>query len=160
MKALGDAIDADVTAFTAIVYRATEPDKTDLEGAAQMSRAEPGRFNTANLAAVYASAAPETALAEFRKNHDPSAPYTMVSIDARVERLVDLCNAAVQRRLGVTEQDLKGEDQTHTRGIALALSGIGCEAIRWPSAAGDGDSLVFFPDAFRPDSRLERVETE
>lgn len=115
-----------------------------------------GRWNTQRprLTCLYTALTPEGALAEYRKHFVENgfgaapgllAPRDLVSIDVRVEPVLNLTSAAVRERLGVDLARLTGNqaaDRAICRRIAWDAVREGYRAILAPSAARRGERTL------------------
>jgi RES domain-containing protein len=108
-----------------------------------------GRWNRAGVyGCLYTALTPEGALAEWAKylrasavTPHSSAPRDLVSIELRVEPVLDLTSPAILRKLGITRATITGdtdEDLETCRAIADLARQQGCHAILSPSAALPG----------------------
>ncbi len=148
-----------------IVYRSSSPrygNKDDLLTGAG-SKTAGARWNPPNsFRTVYASSSPETALAEvlahFRHYSLPlskAMPRIIVSLEARLQRALDLTDGTVRRLLGVSKRRLLNEPwrEEQKKGREALTQAIGRLAFQadWeglvvPSAAQkDGVNLILFP---------------
>ena len=165
--------------WSGVAFRSTSPayaNSRDLLSGEGVRRYG-GRWNPPGLAAVYASATPEIALAEalaqFRRYGIPdrdAMPRVLVAIEARLDRVLDLTDGQVRRALRVSRRRMAGEDwrglqargqEAVTQAIGRLASEAGVEGLLAPSAAvPDGKNLVVFPAALRPGSRLAVARKE
>src|SRR5690606_2102466 len=111
--------------FTGVIFRSTTPkyatenDFVTGEG----SRRHGGRWNPPGLAAVYGSFSPETAMAETLAQHryyrlpvENAMPRTFVAIEVRLQRVLDLSDGAIRRRLGVSARRIQTGDWRRENG--------------------------------------------
>jgi len=130
------------------------------------SREFGGRWNPPDLAAVYASDTPETAMKETLAQaryygwpeHDVM-PRTFVAICFNLKRVLDLTDGDVRRRLAfsqkrIIETDWRAEMNAGnvplTQLIGQAAAEIGLEGLLTPSAAEPGGwNIVAFPQNFK-----------
>ncbi|MHB1421753.1 MAG: RES family NAD+ phosphorylase [Gemmataceae bacterium] len=124
-----------------------------------------GRYNPKGaFRVIYGSLELDTATAELLAHHrrqgrpDPEAdvfPFVAVSLEAEVERLLDLTNATVRRTLKVRKKDLVGDWQSMQdlgqEALTQALGRMGHAAsyqgLLVPSAAKPGGrNVVLFRD--------------
>jgi RES domain-containing protein len=150
---------------------ANEDDLLSGEG----SRKYGGRYSPkGGFRAVYGSLELDTATAELMAYHrrqgrpDPEAvvfPFAAVSLEADVERLLDLTDAKVRRTLKVTLVELAGDWQAAqdrgyealTQAIGRIARAAGYQGLLFPSAARPGGrNIVLFGDAVPP-NRLRIV---
>src|SRR4051812_528038 len=98
--------------FRGLVYRAAEPGQTDLRATTTRSCEDPGRFNTRDVGAVYAALDPETALREVQQSAkaDVSESWALLTIDARLSRMLDLCDPGERDAWGLSELDIQRDD--------------------------------------------------
>lgn len=165
--------------WSGVAYRASSVEyanRDDLLTGLGAKRAG-GRWNpSASFAAVYASLAPETALAEYLAHHryygfpdSDAMPYVMVGVEAVLQKVLDLTDGAVRRALGVSEaRMLDGGWRTvvlHeslTQAVGRLAFEAGLEAILVPSSAAPGGAnLVVFPgNVWPPDSFVRAVNRD
>ena len=120
-----------------------------LDHALAHALADGGRFNPpGEFGALYLALDADTA----RRESD--APEVILEIDGRLSRVFDLTRPDAQRRCGLTSDELCAGDHEPCRRAGRALREEGYEAIRYPSAAGDGINLAVFWDRRQPDSSL------
>ena len=115
------------------VSRGREPLST--EG----SRLRGGRYNRPGVPALYLACTAALARQEFEKHsaHVGLAikkPGLSVAVNVRLERVLDLTDAAALKQLGVSIQDLCGDSTELTREIGDAARLANIQAIRYPSA--------------------------
>ncbi len=86
-----------LTGLRGLVFRITSPRYRDLRRTAEMSRIHLGRFNTASIGAVYASAEPATAVEELRRRaaRDGTSlaamhPRSIFALSVDLHAIVDL----------------------------------------------------------------------
>jgi RES domain-containing protein len=146
-----------MSAFRGTVYRVAEPDQTDLALTSDRSRETPGRFNTGDIGAVYAALDPETAMREEKRSSEGStaARCALFTIDLGVSRLLDLCDPGTRSAWKLDEDALMRDDATACQAIVAAAIAAGAEAIRWPSATGEGESIAIYLAHLRDDTRCE-----
>jgi RES domain-containing protein len=137
------------------VFRADHPAHTELERTAAKSRDTPGRFNTSRLAAVYLSREPETAIKELTRNHDDETRHGLFVLGISVARAVDFTQPADRQVWELTLDDLQGEDVSRCQRVAEDIARSGADAVLWPSATGEGQSLAVFLERLSPPGLLE-----
>jgi hypothetical protein len=127
-----------------------------------MSRLYPGRFNSADVGAVYVSREPETAIEELRRRAARDGvsladmhPRSIFVIDLLLHEVIDLTAPGQLESWGLTRRDLLSDDMERCQEVADISARIGAEAIRWTSATGAGHSLAVFVDQLRPGSYAE-----
>lgn len=171
---LPHAVALDGVGFRSVGMKyATEGDLLSGHGAGYYG----GRWNPPGLRAVYASSSPVTAVKEAYQvflNHGIAAvhirPRVLVGIRMRAQRLLDLTDAAIRRRLDIRLRDILGERwaeaQRQGGGAWSQQAGrcafeLGFEGLLAPSVQDrDGRNLVLFPDALLPGSSLAVVAAE
>jgi RES domain-containing protein len=149
--------------LSAVVFRCSEPTyatKDDLltgEG----SRKHGGRWNPpSSFATVYAALSDTTALAEAKANHlyyglDPTdaLPRTIVAVDIKLSRVLDLTDGKVRKKLGVSATRMRGDDwrtlnrrgaESLTQAIGRVAYENGLEGLLVPACDG-GRNVVWFP---------------
>lgn len=127
-----------------------------------------GRFNPpGEFGAVYLACDPVTAVAELRRRAeqlgiDPAAllPRALLSVDVVVSRVLDLTDARTSAEWGQDAHTLGADDTESCQEVGRAARRAGFEAIRFPSATGEGVNLVAFLDRLHPGSRVEIVHSE
>jgi RES domain-containing protein len=152
------------TRLVGLAFRATSPRHSDLHRTAAMSRVHPGRFNTAEVGAVYVSLEPDTAVEELRRRAARDGvsladmhPRSLFLIELLLHEVVDLTAPGQLGAWGLTAQDLVSNDLQRCREVAGVAARLGAEAIRWPSATGAGQSVAVFIDQLRPGSHADVV---
>lgn len=165
------------TSWRGVLFRSASPryaNKDDVITGAGSKAAgarwnPPGRFRT-----VYTSLDVETAVAEalahFRHYGLPMAramPRVIVSLEAQLQRVLDLTDGRVRRMLGVSEKRLLNEPwrQTQKRGREALTQAIGrgayeadLEGILVPSSARPaGTNLIVFPANVDPPASWLRI---
>jgi RES domain-containing protein len=149
--------------FQKPVFRCTEPtyatqhDLLTGEG----SRKNGGRWNPpACFSTVYTAFSDATALAESKANHlyyglDPVdvLPRTIVAIDVKFSKALDLTAAAVRKTLGVSATRMRHDDwrasnrhgaESLSQAIGRAAYDCDLEALIAPACDG-GKNLIWFP---------------
>jgi len=160
--------------FSGIAYRSTSPayaNSRDLLSGEGVRR-HGGRWNPRGaFAAVYASLAPETALAEalyrFRDygfSEADALPRVFVALEVRASAVADLTDGRARQALRVSRRRMRRESwrrlqaagrEAVTQAIGRAAYERGLEALLVPSAADRaGTNLVLFPARLRPGSLL------
>jgi RES domain-containing protein len=154
------------TRLAGLTFRATSPRYADLHRTAAMSRLYPGRFNTADVGALYVSCEPDTAVEELRRRAARDAlsladmhPRSIFVIDLFLHEVVDLTAPGQLEAWGLTERDLLSDDLARCQEVAGIAARLGAEAMRWTSATGAGQSLAVFVDQLRPGSHVEIIKS-
>ena len=108
-----------------------------------------GRFNPpGTFGALYLSLDAATPKAE------SDAPEVILELDARLSAVLDLQRPEALRKYGLTTDAVCGGDHGPCQRAGSAIRDDGYEAVRYPSAVGDGINLAVFWDRRRPDSSL------
>jgi RES domain-containing protein len=149
------------------VRYATEEDLLSGHGASYYG----GRWNPPGLRAVYVSLSPVTAVKEAYQqflHHGIAAahirPRVLVGVTMRLQRLLDLSDAQVRRRLGFRLQDLLEEDwnalqrqggESWTQRTGRCAFETGFEGLLAPSVQDrQGTNVVVFPERLLHGSEL------
>lgn len=140
--------------FRGTVYRATHPDYEDLDHTIEIGKGHPGRFNPLGTGALYVALARETASTELKRRAEKLgrtlksfAPRALFTLDVVLRQVLDLTDADVRAEWDITLDDLRTEhDYTRCHEVAQVARRDGYEAIRFPSATGDGANLAIFYD--------------
>jgi RES domain-containing protein len=77
-----------------------------------------------------------------------------------LQRVVDLTDRSVLGRLGVGDVELAEVGQEACRTVGGAAHWLESDGILVPSARGEGNNLVTFPDRSDPDAPLEVLDRE
>ena len=149
-----------VIAFVGVAYHATTAENAPrtpadlgayLDHALAHTRSEGGRFNApGEFGALYLSLDAVTP----RKESD--APEVVLELDARLSRVFDLTRPEAQQHCGLTGEAICAGDHGPCQRAGRALREEGFEAIRYPSAVGDGINLAVFWDR-RPEGSSLRL---
>ena len=159
------ALSASAVPFDGVVYRSSTPrfaTGSDLL-TGNGSRSRGGRWNPIGVATVYSTLAPETAMAEslahsryYGERIEDSMPRTFVAIRVRLQKVLDLRDAKVRRRLQVSiakllqidwRQEMYASREPITQRVGRAAHSLGWEALIVTSAADPtGHNLLCFPD--------------
>ena len=140
--------------FRGVVYRATHPDYEDLDRTIEFSKQYPGRFNPPGTGAVYVALERATAVAELKRRAErlgrsmkSFAPRALLTLDVTLREVLDLTDASVRAEWDVTLDDLRTEyEYLRCHEVAHVARRDGYEAIRFPSATGEGENLAIFYD--------------
>ena len=136
-----------------------------------------GRFNyIGTFGVLYLSLDTETCWAESLSQYDTSSkkassmPRTIIGIEVELNKVLDLTNHWVLKRLGITRADLfcDWEDyqdnqqiEAPSQRIARLAREAGFEAIKVPSKAREGGrNLDIFPDNVKPPSRYVLINKD
>jgi RES domain-containing protein len=120
-----------------------------------------------SVATVYTSLDVQTAVVETLAHHryygfavEKALPRVLISVQARLRRVLELTDRKVVRTIGVTRARLLGEDwreckscgeEALTQAIGRMAWKAGWEGLRVPSAPNpDGENLIVFPGNLLP----------
>ena len=132
-----------------------------------------GRWNPPGLATLYGSTTDTTALEECKANDRyygvvTTSPRLLVTIEARLDRVLDLSDAVVRRSLGVTLEELASEDwrkllNAHRESFGQALGRVVAEVgghglLARSAVVPRGLNVAIFTKQIMPTSRLSVVE--
>ena len=135
------------------------------------SRQFGGRWNPPGIRAVYASFAPQTAMAEALSNFSyygfdiaDSMPRVFVAIRVSLVAVLDLTEGATRQRLGVSSQRMSADDwrkmqhdglQSLTQMVGRAAHTAGLRGFLVSSSTGaTGRNIVWFPDNLGPHDQI------
>jgi RES domain-containing protein len=162
-RALVRALDRiEPATFAGDVLRHHAPRYSALDG--QGARANGGRWNPpGSFSVIYTALDRATVDAEFgrlsRRIGLPAGsflPRRLTTIRVSLGTVLDLTDARVRRRVGVTLAALTDDDWTRTQQIGLAAQFLGFEGILAPGADG-GTTLAIFNDGLRNASKVSRL---
>ena len=150
------------------VYRQCHPDHADLDATVRASVHHPFRFNPAGeFGVLYVSLSKRTARAELEKQARQLGvslsrfrPRVMLQITADLRRVLDLGDVRARVAFGVTLAELASDDYSACHQVARLARTRSYEAIRYPSATGDGENLAIFLDRLDAQSSVEIVARE
>ncbi len=156
------------SAFHGAAYRQCHPDHTDFRATVRASLGHPFRFNPpGEFGVLYVALDRHTARAELQRQAQrlgvplsSMAPRLMLHLEVRLSRVLDLTDARVREAWGLSPDDLASNDYARCQQTARAARKHGFEAIRYPSATGDGENLAIFYDSIDRESwvRIEHRE--
>jgi RES domain-containing protein len=160
-------LDAHISSLREVVFRCSEPTYATKEDllTGDGSRKHGGRWNPpSSFATVYAAFSDSTALAEAKAHFvyyglDPAnaLPRTIVAIDAKLVKVLDLTDGTVRKTLGVSATRMRGDDwrklnrrgaESLTQAIGRAGYESGLEGLIVPACDG-GRNVVWFPGNLR-----------
>jgi RES domain-containing protein len=146
--------------FTA--HRAARAEHDDLRRTAESSCKEPGRFNTANVGAVYASLDRDTAVRELLRSspHEIQNDCAVFTLDVDVGQLLDFCDSNTREQWGVDLDELTADDMSSCQSLVPRIVARGIEVVRWPSATGQGVSIAVYLDRLGSGSRCIALACE
>lgn len=155
--------------FAGVVYRQSLPRYAEITDHTLIASCRAGgRFNGANeFGALYVSLDPETPLRELhraaaRMGITTSAllPRTLFAAEARLARVLDLTAAPTRDRWKLSAGQLLSEDWSACQEVARRARRGGYEAIRFPSATGEGENLAIFVDRMGAHSFIRILREE
>jgi RES domain-containing protein len=132
------------------------------------AKATGARWNSpGSFATIYTSQSPETATREALAHHryfglpiEVALPRILASVQLVLQRVLNLTDTRIRKRLGVTVNELRGEDwrAANARGDEALTQAIGrlawdaeWEALLAPSAAHtSGTNVIIFPGNLVP----------
>jgi RES domain-containing protein len=170
----------DGTGYTGLAFRQCHPDHASIAETIRVGAAYPSRFTPpgGRFGVLYVALTPETAVAELHRRAEQLgvpvtalAPRTMLTLAARLRRVLDLTEPSVRAEWGLVDADLGADDHARCQEVALAARADGYEAIRYPSAArahpadarahdAAEDNLAIFADRLLPGSDVRVVRHE
>ena len=120
----------------------------------EVSKRYPGRFNPLGHGAVYVALERATAVAELKRRAEKLgrqlksfAPRALLTLDVALRHVLDLTHATVRAEWDITLDDLRTEfDYVRCHEVAEVARRDGYEAIRFPSATGEGVNLAVLCD--------------
>lgn len=142
-------------------YRHVTVGRPPLSG--EGARIQGGRWNPPErFPTLYLALSTAVAVAEFqrmatlnRRALGDFLPRELYRIDVSLQAVVDLRAPSALAALGMTADELTGEDRRLTQAIGDAAHYLSVEAILAPSAAGTGDVLAVFTDVLESASTLD-----
>jgi RES domain-containing protein len=163
---LVDAVDRlDPVPYRGEAYRHIAAKWRPLSGGG--ARSQGGRWNPPeSFSTLYLATDKETAVAEFRRMArrnrrapEDFVPRRLYHIRLELREILDLTDEGALPS-GLAELDFGSDDLTETQAIGEAAQYLGREAIKAPSAAGDGTVLAVFVDRLQLDSVIDVVDFE
>jgi hypothetical protein len=82
----------------------------------------------------------------------------MLHLEVSLGRVLGLADEAVRKTWGILLADLASDDYARCQAVARAARHDGYEAIRYPSATGEGENLAIFMDRLERGSSLRVTE--
>jgi RES domain-containing protein len=154
--------------YVGAAFRQCHPDHTDFAATVRASLHREFRFNPAGeFGVLYVALSPSTARAELERQASRlgvplsrMAPRLMLHLDVALERVLDLADAQVRAGWSLSLDELSSDDYTRCHEIAREARAAGYEAIRYPSATGEGENLAIFFDRLSPASRVRIAHHE
>lgn len=141
-----------VHVFEGTVYRVVLKKRQNNILSTEGNRFFPGRYHLINETGIlYTSLNEGTAIREV-KRHMPVEGWDeeLVSgtVHLKLNKVLDLTDGSVLKKLGLTEEDLRTPDWSLTQAISFSAKRAGLEALIVPSATGEGKNLIVFEDNF------------
>jgi len=98
---------------------------------------------------LYLAESEELSLAERLKqaggDFSRLGPQVVGAVSVKLKKVLDLTDARVRRRLGVSKKDLADlDDRSLTQAIGILAREAGCDGLLAPSAVAEGANLVVF----------------
>lgn len=149
--------------YRGIAFRQCHPDHTDFGATLQASLHHPFRFNPPReFGVLYVALNERTALAELERQAarlgipvSRLAPRLMLQLEVSLGRVLDLTELGIREAWGLSLSDLASDDYTRCQSVARAARRDGFEAIRYPSATGEGENLAIFMDRLAKESSVQ-----
>jgi RES domain-containing protein len=151
------------------VFRHCGPQHTDLDQTLAHAETVGGHYNPpAEFGAIYASATRADALRELHRSAERLGlergdllPRVLLTLELRVEKLLDLTDEGVREAWGVQLEDLLHDtDYSRCHEIARSARRAGYEAIRFPAFDRRGVNYAIFLDRLKPGSSLRSISEE
>lgn len=130
------------------------PDLANVRGA---------RWNPAEVSALYASLEEETATAEGNRvlevqSVPPRVRRSMHELDVELERVLDLAVDDRLTEVGLTEDDLRGDNFEACQRVGGAVAWIGHDGLLVPSVRAEGGrNLVIYISNREPESEIRSL---
>lgn len=162
-------MDAPETSYHGSVFRQTLPKHAEISDRSLAASARTGgRFNpTGEFGALYVSLDPETPLRELRRQVASQGtdllsalPRTLFACYVSLQRVLDLRSSRVRGEWGLSEEDLHANSWDACQPVARRARDAGWEAIRFPSATGEGENLAIFVDRLHAGSYVQLLNEE
>ncbi len=150
------------------VFRHCAPDHKDLWSTLEHNKRWGGRYNPPHeFGALYVSCEEATAIEELdrraRSQGVPRShllPRLLLTLHLKVQKVLDLTDAAVRQAWGVTLEEITQEDDyARCHEIARVAREGGYEAIRYPAYTTGHDNYAIFLDMLQLGSELS-IEDE
>ncbi len=84
----------------------------------------------------------------------------MLHLEVSLGRVLDLGDEAVREAWGISPADLASDDYERCQAVARDARRAGYEAIRYPSATGEGENLAVFMDRMKGGSSVRITERQ
>ena len=141
-------------------YRAVIPSRARTILDIAKSEEYGGRYNTpGQFGALYLSRTIKGCEEEVKGRPASPKKYVVGKIKVTLEKVCDLTDPGLLRKLKITKNQLTTKNYLETRVLGELARDEGFEAILVPSAAGDFNNLVIFKDQLIGSSRVELMET-
>lgn len=132
------------------------------------ARIQGGRWNPPNsFSVLYLATDKATVAAEFRRlaarqrlSPESFLPRAMYSYDIELTALLDLTDDAVREAVGLTADDLRGDDPSPCQAVGEAAYACRRSGIIAPSATGLGTVVAAFPDCLTGADTLDAGDYE
>jgi RES domain-containing protein len=154
--------------YRGIAFRQCHPDHTDLGATLRASLHHPFRFNPPEeFGVLYVALTERTAVAELERQAERIgipvarlAPRLMLHLEVSLGRVLDLTDHGVREAWGLSISDLASDDYARCQAIARAARRDGFEAVRYPSATGEGENLAIFMDRLEKGSSVRITQRQ
>jgi RES domain-containing protein len=84
----------------------------------------------------------------------------MLHLEVSLGRVLDLTDEGVREAWGLSISDLASDDYTRCQAVARAARRDGYEAVRYPSATGEGENLAIFMDRLEKESSVRITQRQ
>lgn len=150
------------SSFSDPVYRVVPEALRDKILSTEGNRYYSGRYHIAGEAGIlYTSLERETAIGELGRHAsraDLQGSLAAGKIKVRLQKVLDLTQASVLAKLGLSREDLISRDCSITQAISLQARKAGFQGLLVPSAAGSGANLVVFENNLGESCSIEVEE--
>jgi RES domain-containing protein len=145
------------------VFRHCAPSHTNLSSTLESNKWWGGRYNPVNeFGAIYVASEEATATEELERRVQKQGvprshllPRLLLTLHLKVQKVLDLTDAAVRQAWGTTLEEITREDDyARCREVARIARRDGYEAIRYPSYVDGRDNYAVFYDVLKPGSDL------
>ncbi len=121
----------------------------------------PGRYNNGEFLVLYTSDSREVCEAELARKTEIKTKlvYKIAKLKVKLKKVFDLTNEKNLKALDIQKDALIGSSWNFTQHIASLAYRKAYEALLVPSATGEGNNIILFPENFTKDSVIKK-ETE
>lgn len=148
----------DPTTWSGVTYRFTSVKRANDPLSGGGAYLHGGRWNPReSFPCIYLAEPRETALAELRRRADAAAggahrlpPQVLHEVRVNNLEVVDLVDPENREHLGVTIDDIEGDDWSACQAVGAAAFFLGFQGVRAPSATRTGQVVAVFERKLRP----------